>query len=317
MAKMTAPLISIALCTYNGAKYLQEQFDSLFAQTLSDFEVVVVDDASTDDTWTLLQDIAAKHSNVSIIRNSINQGPTKNFQTAMQLCKGSYIAPCDQDDIWAPEKLQKLMAAIKDSDMAYCNSAYVNSDGVPTGRSIADDVKMLSGKRPFEFIFYNSVSGHALLMRRDLLETATPFPGKLFYDWWLALCAAQRNGIVYVDESLVKFRRHSNVHTELGTSRMQKKDAVDKRQKDIQWLQERKEFLEILSERENANTVHAKLLLEALHQAIDLDNNRALTHAFWQIRQLLPAKYGSYALGAFSMSSRFKRRIKRIKRQPD
>ncbi len=311
---MTAPLISIALCTYNGSRYLQEQFDSLFTQTLRDFEIVVVDDASTDDTWALLSEIAAKHDNVRILRNDSNQGPTRNFQTAMQLCTGRYIAPCDQDDIWMREKLEKLVAAIGDADMAYCNSAYVNSDGVPTGKSIADDVAMLRGKRPFEFVFQNSVSGHALIMRSELLAVACPFPEKLHYDWWLAMCAAQGNGIIYVDEPLVYFRRHSGVHTELGTARMQKRDAIDKCQKDVRWLRERREFLGLLSDTNSSISKYAGLLLNAIDKAYSDGSFFPLKKVFWETRHMLPKKFGSSVMSAFSMERRLTRRIKRIRR---
>src|ERR1700753_2011765 len=102
---MDNPLVSIALCTYNGAVYLKEQLDSLIAQTYPNIEIVVVDDRSADDTWQLLTGYANTYPQFKIHQNAQNLGFVKNFEHAASLCSGELIALCDQDDIWHPEKI--------------------------------------------------------------------------------------------------------------------------------------------------------------------------------------------------------------------
>ena len=81
-------MISIALASYNGSKYIREQIDSILAQTYQDFELIVCDDCSTDDTWQVLQEYAEKDNRIKIFENETNIGFKKNFEKAISLCKG-------------------------------------------------------------------------------------------------------------------------------------------------------------------------------------------------------------------------------------
>ena len=104
-------MISIALCTYNGSRYLKEQLDSIAGQTRLPSELIIRDDRSTDDTV----DIARRFAEtapfaVKVHVNSENVGSTKNFELAIEGCSGDIIALSDQDDIWLPQKLERLEA---------------------------------------------------------------------------------------------------------------------------------------------------------------------------------------------------------------
>src|SRR3712207_2934774 len=92
------PLVSIILATYNGASFLTEQLDSLFQQTYPFYEVVAVDDQSTDETFAILQDFALRHPTMRVYQNKKNLGFIKNFEHACSLAQGALIALCDQDD---------------------------------------------------------------------------------------------------------------------------------------------------------------------------------------------------------------------------
>ncbi|MFT4918317.1 MAG: glycosyltransferase involved in cell wall biosynthesis, partial [Zhongshania aliphaticivorans] len=98
------PKISVAMCTYNGERFLAEQLDSILNQTYKNIELVVVDDVSTDGTLRLLDEYAARDGRIRVIRNSENIGFVRNFEKAMGACSGEFIALADQDDIWFPEK---------------------------------------------------------------------------------------------------------------------------------------------------------------------------------------------------------------------
>ncbi len=204
----STPLVSIALCTYNSSKFIAAQIESLLAQTYPHSEIVVVDDCSTDDTVSVLERYARRHSRFRIVVNERNLGFAKNFEKSLLLCSGAYIAPCDHDDIWLPEKISVLAAAIGTQSLVYCDSALVNEEGMALGYCMSDVVSMLSTDDPAAFVFGNCVSGHAMLFRRELLQSALPVPPDFFYDWWLAAVAAAAGGIVFVDKALVQFRQH-------------------------------------------------------------------------------------------------------------
>ena len=107
---MSRPLtISIALCTYHGERFLQEQLDSFLQQTRLPDELVVCDDGSTDLTVPILEAFGVQAPfPVRLSINSQNLGFTKNFEKAISLCRGEIIAMSDQDDVWLPEKLEKF-----------------------------------------------------------------------------------------------------------------------------------------------------------------------------------------------------------------
>ncbi len=106
--------ISVAICTYNGEKYLSEQLASIAAQTRLPDEMVVCDDCSSDATPDLVEEFARSAPfPVRFFRNPINLRSTKNFEHAIALCDGDFIALCDQDDIWLPEKLARQLAILE------------------------------------------------------------------------------------------------------------------------------------------------------------------------------------------------------------
>src|ERR1700742_3478188 len=100
------PLISVALCTYSGEKFLQEQMDSILAQTYKNLEIVIVDDCSTDRTIDIINSYAEKDKRIKLFQNDTNLGFNKNFEKALSLTTGEYISISDQDDTWLPQKLQ-------------------------------------------------------------------------------------------------------------------------------------------------------------------------------------------------------------------
>ena len=101
--------ISIAMATYNGAKYLREQLDSLASQTLLPNELVVCDDNSTDETVNIILNFkSAAPFEVYILKNEVNIGYTKNFEKAMAICTGNLILLCDQDDFWFSNKIMLI-----------------------------------------------------------------------------------------------------------------------------------------------------------------------------------------------------------------
>ena len=205
---MAGPLISIALCTYNGERFLREQMDSLLGQTYANLEIVCVDDCSSDGTLGILREYESRDRRISVHRNSSNLGFRKNFEVAMSLCRGDLIAPCDQDDIWHAEKLELLQQVIGNRAMVYCDSDIIDEHGCSQNRPMSSRCNMVSTNDVVVFVAANCVAGHAMLFRRELLARAFPVPDCFYYDWWLAAIAATRGGVVYLDRMLVKYRLH-------------------------------------------------------------------------------------------------------------
>ena len=126
-------MISIAMATYNGSKYLSEQIDSILSQTYSDFELVVTDDCSTDDTFSILSYYASMDSRIRIYENESNLGFRDNFAKAIGLCVGDYVALSDQDDIWLPNHLELLISNISTYSIVCANSELIDQYGKSIG----------------------------------------------------------------------------------------------------------------------------------------------------------------------------------------
>lgn len=202
------PLVSIALATFNGEKHIEQQLNSVLAQDYPNFEVVASDDGSTDKTWQTLKHYASRDRRIRLLPCRGNIGVTQNFARCFSACRGDLISPCDQDDVWHPDKTRRLVEAMGDALLVYCNSQLVDSEGQLTGCTLADTLNMIQGRDPRPFIFSNSVSGHAMVFRNHILHghgAITRVP----HDWWLAFVASNLGYIIYVDKVLVDYRRHN------------------------------------------------------------------------------------------------------------
>jgi glycosyltransferase involved in cell wall biosynthesis len=204
------PPISVVLCTYNGAKYIEAQLASILAQTYAVAEIIVVDDVSSDDTMAVVERAAARDSRISLSQNAFNIGFTSNFESALQVAKHDYIAISDQDDIWHLQKIEKMMAAFTtDAAAIYCDSVRFTKD-IPINPIKNKSSRHVAGTDVRKLAMHNTVSGHALIIRKSLLEKALPIPSAVYYDWWLALQAVTSGGLQYLDEILVYQRAHDN-----------------------------------------------------------------------------------------------------------
>src|SRR5579859_1282764 len=210
MIPQSPPLVSIVLATYNGAPFLREQLESVFQQTYKSLEIVVVDDCSSDSTVSLLQEYAARNSNLRIYQNEVNLGHIKTFERGMSLCTSDFISLCDQDDVWDLNKVSLMMEAWdKDSPIIYCDSMFIDDEGNSLERKISGIKNLKTYSSTLPFIIGNCVSGHAAMFRKRLVLDAMPFPPTIIHDWWLAFVASTRGTIQYLDLPLVKYRQHT------------------------------------------------------------------------------------------------------------
>ncbi|MFA6944350.1 MAG: glycosyltransferase family 2 protein [Pedobacter sp.] len=208
-------LVSIALCTYNGEAYLREQLDSIINQSYPAIELIAVDDCSSDNTLTILRDYAAKYPFIQVFVNPENLGYIRNFEKALQLCNGDFIALSDQDDIWDLEKIEKQVKAIGNHLLIYHDSEFVDQNGQSLHRKMSDIMNLYRGEQPEVFLFFNCISGHAVLMKKELRDELLPFPNAYFHDWWMGYVATNLGSIDFISESLVKYRQHQKADTNI------------------------------------------------------------------------------------------------------
>lgn len=218
--------ISVALCTYNGGAFLEEQLDSIFLQTLPVDEVIICDDCSSDNTREIIQQYILKYA--SVIKFYSNDQPLKtikNFEKAISLTTGDYIFLCDQDDIWMPHKVLKMIEHMKENPkilLLFTNGDLIDDDGKSLDTTLWDEwgfdneakKRWEEMKTAFTNLLYNKnyVTGATVLFNRKLKETALPIdlPDGYYHDTWFALHAAGERGLFYLNESLIKYRIHKN-----------------------------------------------------------------------------------------------------------
>jgi len=203
-------LVSICIATYNGEEYLKKQLDSLCNQTYKNIEILIQDDASSDNTVNIIKTYQKKY-NIELFINSANVGYIKNFETLIKKAKGDYIALCDQDDIWAENKIELLVSNISESSLIYSNSLLIDSHGNSLNTTLQEKLKnnFITSIEPLNFFFDNSVSAHAMLFKKELLSTIFPFPEHIYFDTWIASNAANEEGISYLEKNLVYYRQHA------------------------------------------------------------------------------------------------------------
>ena len=202
-------LVSIALATYNGEQYLPELLDSLLAQTHSDLEICVSDDASTDSTPEILKRYQKQDRRIRVVVQSANLGYQKNFEAAIGMCQGEYIALCDQDDVWKPGKVERLLEAIGQNLLIASDADIVDENLNLSGRTLADVYRLRQKVWTFrELLIKNRYTGCTMMFRDSLRSFALPFPRYLPHDWWLVLLAVDRDRFTFTNQNLTLYRQH-------------------------------------------------------------------------------------------------------------
>lgn len=232
---MSAPRISVALGTRNGERFIGEQIASILAQTRPVDEIVLSDDASQDRTVAIVEAAVAAHRDAHgtapelvVLRNDPPLRVTKNFEQALSTATGDLIALCDQDDVWHPERIERLAARFDDPAALYVfsNARQVDADGEPLGHDLFTALAMSAEERSLvetgrvyqQLLRRNLATGATVVLRREVVEAALPFPDSWLHDEWLALVASLRDGVRMHDEQLTDYRQHDS--NEVGMTRL-------------------------------------------------------------------------------------------------
>ncbi len=204
-------LISIAMCSYNGERFIKEQIDSIITQTYKNFELIIVDDCSKDNTINIIKDYQLKDNRIKLFQNEKNLGFVKNFEKAISLCSGDFIALADQDDVWKRYKIEVFIKNIGTNLLIYSDAILIDQYSKETGSElIRPDGNLVAGKCNKAFIFYNCVSGNTLMFKKELVKDIIPIPSEItFHDIWIAFLASTKGTITFTNEPMTYYRRYS------------------------------------------------------------------------------------------------------------
>lgn len=204
------PRVSIVLPVHNGAAYLEEAVASILAQTLRDFELICVDDGSTDATPAILANLAQSDPRIRIITNRPNKGLPGALNTGFAAARGLLHCWTSDDNIARPQMLERLVAALDanpDAAIAHANYSVIDAAGAVTGFQKVGPAS--------EILFGNRI-GAAFLYRAEVTHALKGYDTELFgaedYDFWLR--AARTFRFVTLDEDLYLYRRHEGSLTD-------------------------------------------------------------------------------------------------------
>lgn len=210
------PIVSVIIPAYNAARWIAETIDSVLVQTFRDFEVIVVDDGSTDET----PEIVAKYGNsVRHVRKE-NGGESSARNAGVRAAHGKYVAFVDADDLWLPEKIElqmKLFTKCPDLAWAYCDALVFDGQTNQVLWKISDTTKPYEGDILRPLLLDNFIGSPTPIIRRDVFDVAGYFDEspliRIGPDWDMWLRIAAKHAIGYVAQPLAKYRWHSSSMT--------------------------------------------------------------------------------------------------------
>lgn len=223
--------IDVLLATYNGEKYIKQQIESILSQTYKNIRLIISDDCSTDNTINILKEYEEKDNRIKLYIQSKNLGVVKNIEFLLEKVENELYMLSDQDDVWLPEKIEKSMQTLKnsDADLVFGDLEVVDEELNTIYTSFGDF--MLLNKKIQKYIdtnrinyLYNCVTGCTILSKKKFIEKILPFPTMskyLIHDYWLGLIISFNGKLAYMPEKYIKYRQHGN--NEVGAKKVSHK----------------------------------------------------------------------------------------------
>lgn len=219
--------ISVAIASYNGARHIQAQLDSIAAQTRRPDEVVVADDGSSDDTCGIVERFGGNAPfAVRLIRHARNLGILENFYSAFDACTGGIVYYCDQDDVWLPDKIERVQAAFTPGTALVTHQSEIVDDAL-VGQGRVEPGNPAYGRlaAPVDVLSVHGY-GHQMafrcevfaLMRRlkPAVERAAIRDMANNFDGYIPFCASLLGDIAVLPDPLTRFRRHAGATSGAG-----------------------------------------------------------------------------------------------------
>ncbi len=229
--------VSVALCTYNGEKYVEEQLHSILNQTLPVDEIVVCDDGSSDNTISIIQQISLeKPGIIRLKQNKKRLGVYVNFMNVLSFCRGDIIFLSDQDDVWYKDKVERQVAFLhKHPNIELVFSDATLMGGSHNGELMSDNLnfpkenrKMFSAGLAFELsLFQVYALGASVAVRKRLVDSVLE-AGPLInsHDHCLQLEASAQDAIAYLNTPLYLYRMHEKQASNAETQMERIKDSI-------------------------------------------------------------------------------------------
>ncbi|WP_308930508.1 glycosyltransferase [Arthrobacter sp. SLBN-112] len=211
------PRISVCMASYRGALYIEEQISSILQELGPNDELVIVDDASPDDTVEVIREF--NDPRVRLIQNASNSGYVRTFEKAVLASKGEFIFLSDQDDVWVPGRVNQMLEGLQKSAMVATNFAMLGGGPrpwIPPLKSAMDSRRLanLLGI----MIGYRAYYGCGMAFRRELIPVLTPIPAYVreSHDLWFAICGNVARSIVHLEAPSLLRRLHDQNETPSG-----------------------------------------------------------------------------------------------------
>lgn len=214
--------ISVVMCTYNGARFLPEQLESIAAQTEIPCELVICDDRSSDESVEIIESFLRRVLFPTRLEiNDINRGSTKNFEKAIGLCRGDIIVLADQDDIWCPQKLSclaEVFARDKAVGAVFSDAFLIDEDSRAMSGTLwqsyqfnsSEQTKFAHGHGLKILLKHPVVTGATMAFRSEFRNLVLPVPHGHVHDRWLSLLIASVSRIVPIPSPLIHYRKHAD-----------------------------------------------------------------------------------------------------------
>lgn len=211
MAADALPQVSVVLPTYNGSRYLAESIQSVIDQTFEDWELIIVDDCSTDETPQIIERFVQQDPRICCIRHETNRKLPAALNTGFSQARGDYFTWTSDDNRYAPEALQVMLVFLQENpgpDMVYCDYSVIGPDGVALETVTAED--------PLELLTHNVV-GACLMYSREVALRVGAYDTRRFlaedYDYWLRL--SLHGKLAPLHHNLYFYRQHANSLTSI------------------------------------------------------------------------------------------------------
>jgi glycosyltransferase involved in cell wall biosynthesis len=221
--------ISVAMCTYNGERFLHQQLDSIARQTRLPDELVVCDDRSTDRTLAIVREFAASAPcPVRVFENQANLGFAANFEGAIRRCDGDLIALSDQDDVWYPTRLERSEREITEhprAGLVFSDADLIDEQDRLLGQTIwqrlgfvGERKQALLAGRFIVLAKHRFVTGATVMFRADLRDRVLPIAAGWVHDEWITLITAAFYDLRPIDQPLIRYRIHGSQQVGSSTS---------------------------------------------------------------------------------------------------
>jgi glycosyltransferase involved in cell wall biosynthesis len=202
------------MATYNGARFIRQQIDSIVSQLKADDELVISDDGSTDDTVSII--LSYNDKRLILVNTDRSSGtPAKNFEKTLHHCTGDLIFLADQDDVWMQHKVVTMLKFLEKYDLVLSDCLVINEQNQILLNSFFAQQKSRRGFT--QNLIRNSYMGCCMAFKRKVLQHILPFPqGLRIHDQWIGLIAEKNYNVFFIEEPLVQYRRHDKNYSLTG-----------------------------------------------------------------------------------------------------